>query len=216
METDKNVSTVIIDCHLSTRELLARELSRESLCRVVGGAGSGMEALQVCEAQKPRLVILDLFVSGMSSIELMRELRRRDSQIRFLIYSGARSNSLLIDVLRESPHGLVRKQDSLQTLLDGVRAVCGGGLYHSKSAPQPPARPPICQRSMTLTERERDVLKLVAEGKRTKEIAFCLGISQKTAENHRANLMDKLGIHEVATLTRYAIRSGYIDLELFG
>lgn len=211
MEFAAKIDLIVVDSHLSTRELLARELSKDPRYQVLGGAGTGSEAIQICRETRPDLVILDLFVSGMGGAELIRTLRRDAPHTRFLLYTGVRSKDLISDVLRERPHGLVRKQDSLATCLEGVRVVAAGGRFFSESVGTSFSPPPPRDKRSALTLRERSVLQLVATGLRSKEIACQLGISLKTTEHHRANLMDKLGIHDVATLTCYAIRRGYVD-----
>lgn len=205
---------VIVDDHVSVREMLAMVLSREGEYDVVGEAGTGFEALKVCRKMKPRLVILDLVLPQLNGVEVLRALRGEMRETRFMVYSGTMNRALIIEALQARPHGFVHKTDALQTFCEALRAVACGCSYFTPFATKlmdeerglPPA-------ASVLTERERAVLQMVAEGRSNKEMADHLVLSAKTVEHHRAHVMEKLGVRDVAGLTRVAIRQGLVPLD---
>ena len=207
-------NVVLVDDYCSVRQMLAQVLEREGGYAVVGEAKTGFEALKVCARVRPRLVILDLALPEMNGLEVLRRLWAESRDVRVLVYSGVENRELTLAVLRERPHGFVHKRDSLATLREALRAVTAGGSFLTAFATElldlsrgaGPAGP-------VLTERERAVLQMVAEGMSNKAMADRLGIAAKTVEHHRATLMEKLGLHDVARLTRYAVRLGVVPGE---
>ena len=205
---------VTIDSHVSIRQMLGIMLSGEGPYEVVGEARTGFEALKVCAKARPRLVILDLALPEMNGLEVLRRLWAESREVRVLVYSGVENRELILETLRERPHGFVHKRDALATLREALRTVTAGGTFLTPFATDlldsarglEPAR-------LVLTEREREVLQMVAEGMSNKEMADRLHLSAKTVEHHRAHLMEKLGLHDVARLTRYAVRHGLVPAE---
>lgn len=205
---------VAIDDHASIRQMLGLVLAREGEYEVVGEAGTGFEALKVCRALKPQLVILDLLLPEMSGVEVLRTLRSEMRESRFLVYSGALNRGLTVEALQARPHAFVHKTDTLQTLCEALRAVRSGCCYFTPFAArlmdeERYASSPVS----TLTERERAILQMIAEGFSNKEMASRFCIAPKTVEHHRAQVMHKLGKHDVATLTRYAVSLGLVTAE---
>jgi DNA-binding NarL/FixJ family response regulator len=185
--------------------MLAFILKSEGGFDVVGEASGGMEALRVCRAKRPELVILDLALPELSGTHLIRLLLAEQWPVRVLVYSGAMDDALLREALEEEPHGFVRKEDSLPELRVALRAVLSGSRHISPWASRlVPSR--FEEPRKGLTTQECAVLQMIAEGKQTKEIAVALDVSPKTVEHHRQHLMQKLGLHDIASLTRYAIR----------
>jgi DNA-binding NarL/FixJ family response regulator len=205
---------VIVDDHASVRDMLMCILRRESGYEVVGEAGTGLVALQVCANLSPDLVILDLMLPELSGTEVIRRMHHSQPSVRTLVYSGTFSQSLIIEALKCQPHGFVEKTDTLQTLREAISTVAFGGSYFTRCAAtfiNSPLSGPIGVPG--LTDREREILQLVAEGNSSKEISKRLGVASKTVENHRAHLMGKLHVHDVASLTRYAVRHGIVAME---
>jgi DNA-binding NarL/FixJ family response regulator len=202
--------TVVVDDHTSLREMLVTILKLEGCYEVVGEASGGMEAMKVCKAVRPELVILDLALPELSGAHLIRLLLAEPWQMRVVVYSGAMDEGLLRVALAEGPHGFVRKEDSLPELRKALRAVVAGSRHIS-----------LCSEHLvqkrggdiyrTLTPQESAILQMIAEGRHTKEMAATLGASEKTVEHHRQNVMKKLGLHDVAMLTRYAIRQRMVQ-----
>lgn len=208
---------VVVDDHVSIRQMLAVVLAREGPYEVVGEAGTGPEALKVCRKLKPQLVVLDLLLPEMSGVDVLRTLRTELWETRFMIYSGTLNRALVAETLQARPHGFVHKEDSLPTFREALRAVVGGCSYFTPLA----TRLMDEQRQtngavMQLSERERGVLQMIAEGLCNKEMAVRMGIAPKTVERHRAQVMQKLGMHDIATLTRHAVRLGLVTVEVGG
>ena len=196
---------VVVDDHASLREMLVMILKLEGCYEVVGEASGGMEAMKVCRATHPELVILDLALPELSGSHLIRLLLHESWPVRVVVYSGAMDESLLREALAEGPHGFVRKEDSLPELRSALRAVVSGSRHVSRCSEHLVPRRGGDEHEL-LTPQECAVLQMIAEGRHTKEIAHALGASEKTVEHHRQNLMKKLGLHDVAGVTRYAIR----------
>jgi two-component system response regulator NreC len=202
---------VVVDDHLSIRQMLTRILESDGDFEVVGSAGSGLEGLKLCRKLRPRVVILDLMLPELSGVELLAKLREERHDSRLLVYSGTLNQSLVLSALRARPHGFVHKEDPLSTLIDAIRTVAQGGTYMTSFATQLAEN--IGDRESPLQKlsgREREVLQLVAEGCSSKEIASRLNLSTKTVEHHRTSIMQKLGLHDIASLTRLAVREGLI------
>jgi DNA-binding NarL/FixJ family response regulator len=205
---------VLVDDHASIRGMLHFILSRDPRYEVVGEAGNGHDAIKICARTRPDLVILDLMLPELCGSEVIRRLSDEAAAVRILVYSGTANQDLIITALKARPHGFVEKLDTLATLREAIDAVCAGRsyftpfasalLYDSFSARE---------RSFHLSDREREVLQLIAEGHSTKEIASRLNVAAKTIDNHRSHLMGKLDLHNVADLTRYAVKSGVVSIE---
>ena len=205
---------VIVDDHASVRDMLVCVLKREPAYDVVGEAGTGLKALQICASLRPDLVILDLVLPELSGTEVIRRMSATLPDMRILIYSGTFNHALIIEALKCRPHGFVEKSDTLQTLREAISTVASGGSYFTQCAATFLASSLTnASETFDLTAREREVLQMVAEGRSSKEISTRLGVSSKTVENHRAHLMGKLRVHDVAGLTRFAVRHGIVAME---
>jgi DNA-binding NarL/FixJ family response regulator len=213
-EAGMKKSIVIVDDHVSIRDMLVWILMREACYEVIGEAGSGIEAIKVCLACRPDLLILDLVLPCISWPEVLRRVRKDIPDMRVLIYSGTCNMALMKEALRERPHGYVGKLEGLTSLRQAISTVAGGGHYFTADA-----RRVIGELTgggmgdRNLSPREREVLQMIAEGRSSKQISGLLSLAVKTVENHRANLMAKLDMHDVASLTRYAAGRGMVALE---
>ena len=196
---------VVVDDHASLRQMLVMILKMEGGYEVVGEASGGMAAMRLCRATHPDLVILDLALPELNGSHLIRLLLQEPWPVRVVVYSGAMDEELLREALAEGPHGFVRKQDSLAELRTALRTVAAGSRHISLCSEH------LMQRRgvdifRVLTPQESAVVQMIAEGQQNKEMATALGVSDKTVEHHRQNVMKKLGMHDVAALTKYAIR----------
>jgi DNA-binding NarL/FixJ family response regulator len=207
------VRVVIADDHEMLRQGL-RVLLEEEGFMFVGEASDGREAVRLCEAHHPEVAILDLSMPLLNGIFATREIVKANPRTKVVLLTQHTEEHVVLEALRAGVRGYVLKTRASNELVDALRAVCRGEMYLTQSISQTvvqaflskadlPARP--------LSDRERQVLQLVAEGKTTKEIATLLGISVNTAESHRSNLMEKLDIHDTAGLVRYALRHGVIE-----
>ena len=201
---------VLVDDHVSLREMLRVILNIDGGYEIVGEAGSGLEALKICRATKPALVILDLALPELSGTHLLRLLQREAWDVRVVIYSGTADQQLMREALAESPHGFVRKEDSLSELRSALKAVVAGARHLSPWASRLlPQKSDDAMKALTATERA--ILHMVAEGLQTKEIADAMGVTVKTVEHHRQHLRDKLGLHDAVALTRFAMKHGMVS-----
>jgi len=185
---------------------------------VVGEAADGIEALQLIEQHRPDCVLMDLAMPGMSGLEAVRRSTVQFPDVRILIVSMHADEAYVHHALTAGAAGYLLKGSDKQELETAVLAVCRGETYLtpaiskavvaalSKQSEQSDVASPMD----VLTLRQREVLRLVAEGSSSKQIAGRLGLSAKTVEAHRAAIMDRLDIHDLAGLVRFAIRSGLV------
>ena len=185
--------------------MLSWILQRDGEYTVVGEATGGIEALRLCRTLRPTLAILDLALPELGGVHVLRILHEQMPEVRTLVYSGSMDEGMLREALMEQPHGFVRKEEPLDELREALRAVVAGRRHISPlSSKLTPGRG---QRELArLSPQERAVLQMIAEGRQNKEIADVLGAAVKTVDNHRQHLMEKLNLHDIASLTRFAIR----------
>ena len=201
----------------AVRQMLADVLGRQNY-EIVGQSGNGQDALREILDLRPDVVITDAKLPGLNGLELLRRVGRQLPNCRFLVFSAHQNPILVKEMLEAGAHGFVEKSAQMRELLSGLSIVAQGGTYFGPTIAEliraVVANPHSVQRSKDyLTEREREVLQLIAEGNSTKEIAQRLGLSVKTVDNHRTNMMRKLDLHNVASITRYAMQNGLIELE---
>jgi DNA-binding NarL/FixJ family response regulator len=206
---------VIVEDQTSVRQLLADMFRLGAHYDVVGEAGDGLKAVEVCEQTQPDVCLLDAKLPGLNGTEALRRIIKRLPRIRVLVFSGYETPEMVREVIEAGAHGFVEKTAPMDELRKGLDIVASGGTYFGpaiadllRSVVANPASEGTGDR---LTIREREILRLVAESNSTREIAAKLGISTKTVDNHRTNLMRKLDLHDVASLTRYALNTGLID-----
>lgn len=207
----------VVEDQTAIREMLVDVISRQNY-DVIGQSGNGQEALKEILETKPSIVVIDAKLPGLNGLELLRRLTRHLNGTRFLIFSAFQNPILVKDMLEAGAHGFIEKTVSLQEFLNGLNIVASGGTFFGPSIAElirtVVANPNSAQRTKDfLTEREREVLQLIAEGNSTKDIARHLGLSVKTIDNHRTNMMRKLDLHNVASITRYAMQNGLIEVE---
>jgi DNA-binding NarL/FixJ family response regulator len=209
---------LLADDHALVRRGLRLVLEAEPDMEVVGEAGDGAAAIQLALDTPADLAILDISMPRMTGLQAAAEIRRRKPQLRCLMLSMHDNERYLYEALKAGACGYVRKAVADRDLVDAVRAAMRGEPFLYPGAMTPlieeylrQARDEPTIREDPLTLREREVLKLIAESRSTKQIAAALVISEKTVERHRENMLDKLGMHDRVELTRYAIRSGLIE-----
>lgn len=211
---------VLADDHRVVRQGLRALLEAEPGFDVVGEAGDGLETLHVAEQLKPDVLVLDLMMPGLNGLEVTRQLNKRLPHTRIVILSMYANEAYVLEALGNGASAYVLKDSSSADLVHAVREIAAGRRYLSPplsdraiEAYQEKAKAAVLDKHETLTTREREVLQLSAEGHTSAEIAARLGISSRTAEAHRSNLMHKLGLHTQADLIRYALRRGIIPME---
>jgi two-component system NarL family response regulator len=194
------------------RELLAALLARERDFQVVGQAASGREAIDMAGRLAPDVLLLDIGLPDLDGIDVARALRRGSSPVKLLALSIHAERHAVQQMLHAGADGYVVKTSALQELVQAIRAVAEGKLYLSPEIAREALPESAAEEGVPLAARERQVLALLAEGRRSSEIGRKLGISTATVEAHRRNIMRKLGLHTVAELTKYAVRKGLTSL----
>jgi two-component system response regulator NreC len=206
------IRVFLADNHALVRQGLKALLEREGF-QVAGEASDGQEAVRLVPQIRPDIAILDISMPILNGIDAARELQKC-SATKTILLTRHDEDQYVTEALRAGVKGYVLKNQAATDLVHAIREVCRGGIYLSPSISSTVVGAFLSKTDLPadpLTSRERQVLQLVGEGKSTKEVATLLGISMKTAESHRTRLMQKLDIHETASLVRYAIRRGLIQ-----
>ncbi len=211
---------ILADDHRIVRQGLHALLKAESDFNVIGEAGDGLEALEMVKKLNPDVAVLDLMMPGLNGLEVARQISKQTQHTKVIILSMYDDEGFVLEALSNGVSAYVLKDAGSTDLIKAVREVRDGHRFLSS---------PLSDRAIevyehltksgkmdkyeTLTTREREVLQLSAEGRTNSEIAERLGISVRTSETHRSNVMHKLGVHTQADLTRYAIKRGIISME---
>jgi DNA-binding NarL/FixJ family response regulator len=211
----KKISIVLVDDHIVVRQGLKALLNAEPDFEVVGEAENGQQAVALVRQKCPDIVVMDVAMPEMNGCAATRQILKANSCCRVLVLSTYTSDECVSELLHAGAKGYLMKQTASNELCEAIRQVRLGNQYLS---------PPLARRlnsqrtdafmnvaARELTERETEVLKLIAEGLSNREIAQVLKISIKTVEKHRQGTMNKLDIHEVAGLTRYALAQGLVQ-----
>ncbi len=208
------IRILLADDHAIVREGLGALLAREPDMQVVAEAEDGREALRLAQETRPDVAAMDLSMPLLNGLEAARQMASWERGPRPILITMHTEDRYVLEALRAGVRGYVLKKEAAADLVRAIREVAGGRVDLSPGisavvadAIRSPGSPP----EDPLTPREREVLQLVAEGKTTKEISAILGVSVKTADAHRTRLMQKLDIHDIAGLTRYAIRQGLVQ-----
>jgi two-component system response regulator NreC len=207
------VTVVLADDHAVVRQGIRMLLEREKF-EIVGEAGDGLEAVRLAEQFHPDVAVLDLSMPRMNGVTAVEKIRKVSPRTKTILLTMYTEEHHILEALRAGVNGCVVKTQAAEQLLLAIREVCAGGVYLSPSVSGAVVQAYLNKIDLPydpLTDRERQVLQLVAEGKRTKEIALVLGVTAKTAETHRVKVMEKLDIHSTAGLVRYAIRRGLVQ-----
>jgi DNA-binding NarL/FixJ family response regulator len=216
---EKPFSIVIVEDITILRQALKSILSSQPELKVVGEAGDGPEAIRTVQNHSPDLVLMDLSMPGIAALDAITEIKRVNPQTKILVHTVPRDEEYILSTLQAGVNGYVFRSCDSTELLMAIHHVLEGRYYVSPNISaaitdcllrrkQPFAIRPALE---TLSQREKQVLKLIAEGHRNKEISALLAISVKTVEKHRSNLMKKLDLHTVAALTALATEKGMIN-----
>jgi len=214
---------LIVDDHPLFREGLKAIIGRAPRFEIAGEAGSAKEGFRLAKSLNPDLALVDISLPDMSGIDLTRRIRGTLSSTRVLIISMHSNVNYIAEAFQAGATGYIVKESAAERLLQGVDTVLAGDYYLDSAVSHqvverilalPNADARITDGAYgTLTPREQEVMRLLAQGVSTKEVAERLFISPKTVENHRANIMGKLGLHSGIELVRYAARLGLIDVD---
>lgn len=209
---------VIVEDHRLFREGLKSLLADKRNFEVVGEAGDGLEALRCVRKHRPNLILLDISMPKMNGISVMREIKGQFPEIKILALTIHQSDQYVLEAFEAGADGYCLKDAGRRELMVAITSVLEGKKYISPTIADNVMEGYLVGRKKlksqttwdTITQREREVLKLLGEGYQNKEISDMLHISVKTVEKHRANIMNKLDLHNAAALTAYAIEHGLV------
>jgi DNA-binding NarL/FixJ family response regulator len=214
------IRVLIVDDHAILREGVRALLQLHPDVEVVGEAGNGTEAIEAVGRLDPDVVLMDIAMPGLGGIEAALELKKLGRRAKVLILSQYEDREYVRRLLKAGVSGYVLKKSAGGELANAIRAVHRGGLVLDPEVARtameeggPAAAGATADPYDSLTDREKQVLKLVAEGRSNKEVAELLGISVKTAMSHREHVMEKLGVHNRTELVRFALRKGVIRVD---
>lgn len=214
----KKITVLLADDHRVLREGIRSLLEKAPDIEVVGEAGDGGEAVVKAQQLAPDVVLMDITMPGVNGLEATRQIKASRPGTNVLILTMHESNQYISQFLRSGASGYVLKDTAASELVGAIRAVCQGDVFLYPSIARKLLEEYLLKVKRGeeegsydgLTNREREVLKMVAEGRSNKEIADTLSLSVRTVQAHRANLMGKLHMHDRTELVRYAIRKGLI------
>lgn len=206
-ERGQSIRVFVVEDHTIVRQGLIALLQTADDIDVLGHSGDGRAALEGIAEARPDVVLCDLALPGLSGLEVIKRLQGQAHTPRVVVLSMYHDPVWVQRALDAGAHGYLLKGSGVADVLNAVRAVARGESFLSPGARRSANTDP-------LTAREREVLTLIAQGHTSKEVGGILGISPRTAEHHRARIMNKLSIGDVAGLTRYAIRTGLVDENL--
>jgi DNA-binding NarL/FixJ family response regulator len=209
----------LIEDQAILREFIQRLISGYDDISCIGAHHDGLAGLEQVRQLKPDMVILDVMLPGISGVDILRHIKRELPRTRVLGFSAFPNQLQLRHMVEHGADGLVRKTEGLEILERAIREVCAGHTFFSPSVVdmlrQLMLNPRQASSVDDLSAREREVLQLIAQSHSNKEVAGKLGISVKTAETHRNNIMRKLDIHDAVGLTRFAISNGLVTSNLY-
>jgi DNA-binding NarL/FixJ family response regulator len=210
---------ILADDHALFREGLKRILAEARDLKVIGEVADGLELLKILHTVKPDMVILDITMPNIRGIEAIQEIKTMHPESKILVLTMHRDKEYLHQAISSGAHGYLLKEDADSELFSAIDKVKQGKIYVSPKLSEyltedwariHRGEHELASEIEPLTIREREIIKLVAEGKSSKEVASLLNISIRTVEHHRANIMDKLNLKNVAELIKYAIQKGYL------
>jgi DNA-binding NarL/FixJ family response regulator len=217
---DKPIRVMVVDNHPIVRRGICAELGQMPGVELVGEANDGREALELIKARQPDLVFMDISMPGLNGLQTTARITRDFPHVRVVILSKHEEEPYFWDALRKGACGYLLKRSALAELRTAVQRVAGGEIFLSQEvsnrlAKRLPVQTIADQRNPLdrLTDRQREILQLIAEGQTTKSIALILKVSPKTVEYHRMQLMQSLKIYDIPGLVRFALRERLITAE---
>ena len=214
---NKKYRIMIVEDHTLLREGLSTIIASDPDLEVVGGAANGLDAVRQAVALKPDLILMDINMPVMNGTEALIDIKKRDSSIKIMMLTSHKAEEYIRDCLQSGADGYVLKNSTREELMVAIHKVLNGKTYLSQevsdqivSGYKGNINPYAQSAWQSLSAREREVLKLVAEGNTNKVISNLICVSIKTVEKHRSNLMKKLNMHNSAALTAFAIEKGLL------
>jgi DNA-binding NarL/FixJ family response regulator len=220
MNDSKPIRVILADDHPIVRAGIRSELETVPRVKVEAEASDGREAIALVKTHRPDVVFMDISMPGLNGLEATSRITREHSQVKVVILSRHENEEYFWHALKAGACGYLLKKAAVAELRSAVERVTGGEIYLSREISNKllkkfPLQQIAHQKTPLeqLTERQREILQLIAEGQTTKAIALILKVSPKTVEYHRAQLMDRLKIHDIPGLVRFALRAGLISQE---
>jgi two-component system response regulator NreC len=210
----RKIRVLLADDHTMVRQGFRLILTSQDDIEVVGETGNGRECVELARTLRPDVVVMDVTMPELNGIEATRRIREISPYMRVLALSVHRDSVYVREMIRAGAEGYLLKESADTDLLDAVRLVAAGHSYLSpevSGAILQDYRKHATNPLDLLSAREREVLQLAAEGKTNKEIAAMLNLSVHTVDGHRSRIMDKLNLHSIGELVRFAVRNGLID-----
>ena len=216
----KKITVLIAEDHTIVRQGLSALINRQPDMRVIGESGDGKEAVEKTKRLRPDVVLMDIAMKHMNGLEATVGIKKMTPEVKVLVLTMYESEEYIFQILRAGASGYLLKDAAMSDLISAIKAVHRGESYLSPSISKKVIDDYIRRAELgekagindPLSDREREILQLIAEGHTYDEIASALCISKKTVETHRANIMDKLNIHDKVGLVKYAIRKGLIKV----
>jgi DNA-binding NarL/FixJ family response regulator len=209
---------VLADDHVIVRQGIKRMIEEESDLKVIGEVSDGLELLSLLKKLKAHMVIIDIAMPNIGGIEATKEIKKHYPEVKILILTMHKSRELLHHAIFNGADGYMLKEESEKELYSGIEKIRQGGVYISPCLSEELAEDytSLCRGipnhpSELLTKREREILKLIADGKSSREISNLLFISTRTVEKHRANIMEKMDAKKTADLVKHAVQKGLIS-----
>lgn len=206
---------IVIEDQTIMRDLICQLVEGYTAMEVIAQSGDGAEGYELCLKHAPDLVILDIMLPNLNGSEVLRRLKVKNPKINILIFSAVSSNTMVNRLLKSGVTGYIEKDAGLNELEKAINLVAEGRSYFSPRVVDAMRELMISggkdDSLESLTTREREIVQLIAESFSNKEIAAKLGMSVRTADTHRTNIMKKLNLHDVAALTRWAIANKLVD-----
>lgn len=211
-------SILIVEDHTILREGLRALLTPDPELEIIGETDNGRDAVRLAATMRPSMVLMDLSMPGINGIEAISELKRRQTQTKVLVLTVHKTEEYIREALKAGADGYALKDATHSELLMAIKSVLRGKTYLSPGVSEQVINGYLDRDRFvhgptlwdTVTHREREILKLIAEGRTNKLIANYLCVSVKTVEKHRSNLMKKLDLHNASSLTAFAIEKGLI------
>jgi two-component system, NarL family, response regulator NreC len=214
------VTVLLADDHPIIRQGLLRLLEAEPDIKVVGEASDGLQAVQLAEKWKPKVLVIDMMMPGLNGLEVLRQVKKRSPSTLNIVLSMQSADAYVVEALKCGASGYILKDSGPGEVLIAVRQVLQGQRFLSPKLSERlidayihTSDKSVVDPYETLTNREREVLQLASEGLTTPEIARRLSISPRTAELHRGRMMSKLGLHSQTDLIRYALNRGILPMD---
>jgi DNA-binding NarL/FixJ family response regulator len=214
-----STKVILVDDHKIIREGLRVLLEKQADMEIIAEADTGRSAVSMAKELDPDLIVMDTVMSDLNGIEATRQINAARPNIKIMALSMHSDKQFVIEMLRAGASGYILKDCAFDELVQAINAVMNNQIYLSPKITTLVLKEYISKNTKEgssifsiLSNREREVLQLIAEGKSTKDIAYKLNVSVKTIETHRQQIMNKLDIHSIAELTKYAIREGLTPL----